>query len=407
MRGNRSAPRRTPLLALALGAAVGLTGGGADPATAASTAALTATSPATVAVAADAAASPGPLVVPEPLAVRAPDPVTTAPGVPVSPWQLADPSAGPVAGDVEGDPEAVAVPPSLEVTEALQRLRADAADASTTDLRPAAAALVAMGAALDQVGDPYVWGATGPDAFDCSGLTSWSYGQAGVVIPRVSRDQYTAGGTAVDVDQLLPGDLVFFATADWDPGVVHHVGMYVGHGLMVAAPRPGLTVRVEPVPAADYVGAVRPVPARGHAAERGDEKRPAADAAHRPLPTTPPASPKGDDGPAAPGPDQTRTGPSDPTGGPTGPTDPPAPSQESPTPTATPTAESSPAPTPSATPSATPTRVATVPGPLATAVLAPVGTVTLQPVLPTAPITPLVAPTLVPLSPLLPRPVTP
>ena len=264
-------PHRSPLLVLALGAVVGLAAGGGDPATAASgpeLPAVLAAAPVSVSVPALPAA---PRVVPEPLAVRGPLPAATSPGVPVAPWQLADPSAGPVAGDVEGDPQAVAVPPSLEVTEALQRLRTEATRTAATGRGAGPTAVVALGAALDQVGDPYVWGATGPDAFDCSGLTSWSYARAGVVIPRVSRDQFAFGGAPVDVDDLLPGDLVFFATAEWDPGVVHHVGMYVGEGLMVAAPRSGLTVRVEPVPAAHYVGAVRPVPARGPvAADDGD-----------------------------------------------------------------------------------------------------------------------------------------
>ena len=157
----------------------------------------------------------------------------------------------------------------------------------------------AVGRALDQVGDPYVWGATGPDSFDCSGLMWWSYDGVGIDLPRVSRDQSAGGGVPVAIEDLLPGDLVFFATAAWDPGVVHHVGMYVGDGLMVDAPAPGEYVRVEPVSGAGYAGAVRPVaavkPARKHpakgAGEAGDQP---ADTPRRtavPLPTTAPATP--------------------------------------------------------------------------------------------------------------------
>ena len=125
----------------------------------------------------------------------------------------------------------------------------DRADTVRHGLLPAPLAQQAVGRALDQVGDPYVWGATGPDSFDCSGLMWWSYDGVGIDLPRVSRDQAAGGGVPVAIEDLLPGDLVFFAAAAWDPGVVHHVGMYVGDGLMVDAPRPGEYVRVEPVSA--------------------------------------------------------------------------------------------------------------------------------------------------------------
>ena len=120
----------------------------------------------------------------------------------------------------------------------------DQAKGSPTDPRPGPQALVALDFALAQVGRPYVWGATGPDSYDCSGLTWRSYAQAGIALPRVSADQHALGGRPVAITDLLPGDLVFFATAAWDPGAVHHVGMYVGRGLMVDAPHPGTYVRV-------------------------------------------------------------------------------------------------------------------------------------------------------------------
>ena len=202
-------------------------------------------------------------------------------------WRLALDDAASAVPNLEPLP----VDPAVEA--AMARLRVAAAgDAGSR--RPGVLALSALDHAFDQVGDPYVWGATGPDTFDCSGLMQWSYGAAGVTLPRVSRDQYAGGGEPVAVDDLLPGDLVFFATASWDPGVVHHVGMYAGSGLMVAAPRPGLNVRVEPMSAQGYVGAVRPVPARGPAKEAdagperpGHRTKPSTEAGSGPAATTP------------------------------------------------------------------------------------------------------------------------
>ncbi|SFL38572.1 C40 family peptidase [Geodermatophilus ruber] len=105
---------------------------------------------------------------------------------------------------------------------------------------PAAAssgkAQIAVNTALAQRGDPYVWGATGPNAFDCSGLTTFAYKAAGITIPRTSKAQ--AGfGTPVSKAALQPGDLVFFNSP------VSHVGMYIGNGQMVHAPTPGQTVK--------------------------------------------------------------------------------------------------------------------------------------------------------------------
>ncbi|ORT58172.1 hypothetical protein BKD26_19920 [Streptomyces sp. CB03238] len=93
----------------------------------------------------------------------------------------------------------------------------------------------AIQTALAQVGDPYVWGATGPDAFDCSGLTSFAYRQAGIEIPRTSQQQMKVG-VRVDKDAIQPGDLLFP-----NPG---HVMMALGGGKLVEAPRTGLDVRV-------------------------------------------------------------------------------------------------------------------------------------------------------------------
>lgn len=110
-------------------------------------------------------------------------------------------------------------------------------------LGPPGAANDAMQAALGRRGSEYEWGATGPSEFDCSGLTSWSYAQAGITIPRTSRQQWTAG-KAVSLDALKPGDLLFFDDGTGNPGAIHHVGMYVGDDRMIDAPTEGQLVDV-------------------------------------------------------------------------------------------------------------------------------------------------------------------
>jgi len=130
--------------------------------------------------------------------------------------------------------------------------------------KAAPAAKRAVQIALAQLGAPYRWGATGPNEFDCSGLTSTSYARAGVPIPRTSKIQYAAlaaRGQAVDVANLLPGDLVFFADNTANPATIHHVGMYIGGGMMVEAPFTGSFVRTSSIWRRSLIGAVRPVPA--------------------------------------------------------------------------------------------------------------------------------------------------
>ena len=121
---------------------------------------------------------------------------------------------------------------------------------------PSVAAGIAVEAALSRQGMPYVWGATGPDEFDCSGLVMWAWQQAGVTIPRTSAEQ-AAGLTEVPLDQLRPGDLVTF----YSP--VSHVSMYVGHGMVVHASMPGVPIKVVPLDAAGPN-------ATGHRVESGD-----------------------------------------------------------------------------------------------------------------------------------------
>ena len=104
--------------------------------------------------------------------------------------------------------------------------------------------------ALTRRGDPYVWGAAGPNAFDCSGLVMWAYAQVGISLPHYTGAQWNMG-VHVSRSQLQPGDLVFFY-AD-----ISHVGLYIGNGLMIDAPDFGEVVKVEPVMWNVYVGAVR------------------------------------------------------------------------------------------------------------------------------------------------------
>jgi cell wall-associated NlpC family hydrolase len=104
-------------------------------------------------------------------------------------------------------------------------------------IAPSAAAQAAVDTALAQVGDPYVWGAGGPDAFDCSGLTQYSYSAAGVALPHSSSMQ-SGMGVPVSVSDLQPGDLLFY----YSP--VSHVAMYIGNGQMVHASTSGTPVQV-------------------------------------------------------------------------------------------------------------------------------------------------------------------
>ncbi len=104
--------------------------------------------------------------------------------------------------------------------------------------------------AMTRRGDPYVWGAAGPDEFDCSGLVMWAYAQVGISLPHYTVSQYNMG-EHISRSQLEPGDLVFFYAG------IDHVGIYLGDGLMVDAPSTGQVVQVQPVMWNVFVGAVR------------------------------------------------------------------------------------------------------------------------------------------------------
>jgi cell wall-associated NlpC family hydrolase len=99
----------------------------------------------------------------------------------------------------------------------------------------------AFSAAQSKIGSPYVYGASGPSSFDCSGLTSWAYAQAGVSIPRTSEAQANAGTRIYSESDLQVGDLVIFY------GDYHHVGLYAGNGQVLHAPHTGAVVRYEAI----------------------------------------------------------------------------------------------------------------------------------------------------------------
>ncbi|MEV0031014.1 NlpC/P60 family protein [Nocardia sp. NPDC050793] len=108
----------------------------------------------------------------------------------------------------------------------------------------------ALAAGLTRVGDPYVWGATGPSQFDCSGLVQWAFKQVGKNVPRTSSAQ-ASYGTPVDKDDLQPGDVVFFYSD------ISHVGIYAGNGLMLHASTFGVPVAVAPMGSTPYHSARR------------------------------------------------------------------------------------------------------------------------------------------------------
>ncbi|MFG2906057.1 NlpC/P60 family protein [Kitasatospora sp. NPDC048286] len=222
----------------------------------------------------------------------------------------------------------------------------------------------AVAFALAQLGKPYLWGGTGPGAYDCSGLTSQAWLHAGKPIPRTSQEQW-AQLPHVALNQLRPGDLViYFQDAS-------HVGMYIGGGLIVQAPRPGAFIKISPIGSMAILGAVRPDPS-GTADDAGgawkvpdlpagwDSVTPIAPSPANQVPAppapggavTPPVVPGTPTDPATPGGAGTPTDPATPTapstGTPTGPG----------TPTPTPTGTGTPG-TPSGTGTPTPTGTGT------------------------------------------------
>jgi cell wall-associated NlpC family hydrolase len=118
------------------------------------------------------------------------------------------------------------------------------------DVPTSARAAIAVRTALAQIGKPYVYGAAGPNAFDCSGLTMYAWAAAGVSIPHASWMQ-PHSGTPVAISDLRPGDLVFY----YSP--ISHVAMYIGNGQVVHAPHPGASVEIVPLTSMPIAMAVR------------------------------------------------------------------------------------------------------------------------------------------------------
>ena len=108
---------------------------------------------------------------------------------------------------------------------------------------PTQAVATAISFAEQQLGKPYLWGGTGPDAFDCSGLVMMAYRAAGINIARTSQDQW-ATEQQVPASQVQPGDLVFFAGSDGTPTSPGHVGLVIGNGKMIEAYATGFPIRV-------------------------------------------------------------------------------------------------------------------------------------------------------------------
>ncbi|WP_320775156.1 NlpC/P60 family protein [Streptomyces sp. CRN 30] len=120
--------------------------------------------------------------------------------------------------------------------------RADRADAPgpAGAVAPNGRAAAALAAVRSALGKPYMWGASGPHGFDCSGLMQWSYARAGIGLPRTSQAQQFAG-RRLPLSEVLPGDLVVYRSD------ASHIGMYVGNGQVIHAPYPGAPVRYDPV----------------------------------------------------------------------------------------------------------------------------------------------------------------
>ncbi|MGW0198554.1 C40 family peptidase [Nonomuraea sp. NPDC003201] len=118
---------------------------------------------------------------------------------------------------------------------------------------------VALKAAASKLGRPYVWGAEGPDTFDCSGLVQWAFAQAGVRMPRVTHQQWVTG-PQVPLSQAQPGDLIFWRLDPTNPDYISHVAIYWGNGKMIQAPRTGDVVKISPLHTRNLAGVVRVSP---------------------------------------------------------------------------------------------------------------------------------------------------
>ncbi|MFD8233584.1 NlpC/P60 family protein [Streptomyces sp. NPDC059696] len=154
------------------------------------------------------------------------------------------------------------VPPYTETRNYVKRITTLSAsfEAPVGRVDPSEQAAAAIEYAQKKLGTPYLWGGTGTaeqgGRFDCSGLTQAAYETVGIRLPRVANDQYNAGPHP-SRDELLPGDLVFFSDDLTNSRAIRHVGIYVGGGYMIDAPRTGAVIRFDPIDTPDYFGATR------------------------------------------------------------------------------------------------------------------------------------------------------
>lgn len=153
--------------------------------------------------------------------------------------QMADVMAayGALSSDQQAELAGTPLPPGFDLNKILQNL-------------VPGSGIAALQAGMTQIGKPYVWGATGPDGFDCSGLVVWAYKQVGKTLPRSSQAQ-AQGGTPVDQKDLQPGDVVLFYPD------ASHVGLYAGNGNVLHASTFGVPVKVQSMASFPFYGARR------------------------------------------------------------------------------------------------------------------------------------------------------
>jgi cell wall-associated NlpC family hydrolase len=154
----------------------------------------------------------------------------------------------PEASGVQLLPEAPGTSDEASSADTAERWDGDGLDPDTIE--------EAIAAAESKLGAPYVWGGSGPDVFDCSGLVQWAFAQAGVTLPRVTHEQWTTG-PQIDYEEARRGDLLFWRSDPQQPDYISHVALYLGDGQMLEAPRRGEVVRVTDVRFSNFAGVVR------------------------------------------------------------------------------------------------------------------------------------------------------
>jgi len=167
-------------------------------------------------------------------------------------------AAGPPAGNTGADPARAAAAAAGPPADNTAPDPTVTPETITTDGLPTSAVAAAvLASARTLLGLPYVWGGSGPDGFDCSGLTGWAYAAAGISLPRTAAQQWLSGPHP-SIDQMQPGDLLFWASDPSDMSSIHHVALNLGGGMMISTDHPGDVARVQPIWDDEFVGATRP-----------------------------------------------------------------------------------------------------------------------------------------------------